>query len=66
MTDILIRNEGNIVQFIPQNDDAWAFIQENVGYEFWQVFGQTLCVDHLFAEGLVDLLVDYGYEVGEG
>jgi hypothetical protein len=65
MADYLVRNEGSIVQFVPQNEDAQNFLNENVGFEHWQIFGESLCVDHNSAEGLIGFLLGYGYDIEE-
>ncbi len=63
MADYLVRDAGSIVQIIPQNEDAQNFLNENVGYEHWQIFGEALCVDYRSAEGLIGFLLGYGYQV---
>ena len=65
MTDYVVRNEGSIVQFLPKTEDAKNFLNENVGFERWQIFGESLCVDHRFAEGLIGFLLAHGYDIEE-
>jgi hypothetical protein len=54
MTDLTVRNEGTIVQIIPNTLLARNWISENVQSEGWQWLGMTLCVDHRMAGPLLE------------
>ena len=65
MPDVLIRNEGTIIQIIPETEAAKEWIDENVHSEPWQWLGPTLCVDHRMAGPLIEGMADAGLELAE-
>lgn len=61
--DIRIIDQGSIVQFMPLTDDGAAFLQHSLDHEGWQWMGRSLCVDHRFANGVIELAVAEGLEI---
>ena len=64
MADFDIIDHGTLVGFKPLNDEAQAWMDENVQSESWQFFGHSLMVDHRMAQGLVDLIEEEGFTYG--
>ena len=58
--DVVIKNEGTVWAFTAQTSRAKQFIDENVQTESWQWLGKSLVVEHRYAQGLIDLLIEEG------
>ena len=52
--DVLVRDEGTIIMLSPQTAEAQAWIDEKVQAESWQFLGKALCVDHRFADAILE------------
>ena len=63
MVDFQINDQGSIVGFTPLTEAAQAFLDDNVEYEPWQIMGNTLWVDHRYADDLRDGIVADGLMV---
>mgnify|MGYP001563717697 CR=1 FL=1 len=61
---MLINDEGSIVQFCPEGDLEYEWLEANVEAEGWQWLGRTLCVDARMAGGLVEVVQSGGWEIG--
>lgn len=61
--DVLCQHSGSLVIFEPQNEEARAWIDENVETEPWQWMGLCLVVDWLYAGDLYEGLWDAGFVV---
>jgi len=62
--DVRITGLGaSIVQFHLLTDAAKDFVEGEVQTEGWQIMGQALCVDTRFADGLRELMLEYGLDV---
>jgi hypothetical protein len=58
--DVLVRNEGTVFLFNPLTARAKEWIEENVQIETYQWFGSTLVVEHRYAWGLAEGMLDEG------
>ena len=63
LPDVTVRDEGTIVQFIPNSDAARAWFKENVQAEGWQWMGPALCVDARPAQDLAQRLEEEGFTI---
>lgn len=54
MADFNVNDCGSIVQITPMTEQASEWVDENVHTEAWQWLGASLCVDHRFADELLD------------
>lgn len=61
--DVYVGNEGSVFTFQPATDTARQWIDENVEAEGWQWLGNTLVVDHRFAQDLAQGMIDAGLVV---
>jgi hypothetical protein len=61
--DVHIVNHGSIVTFLPCSQAAKDWIKENVHAENHQWLGANLCVEHRFAEALIEALQAEGLVV---
>lgn len=61
--DVEIDDCGGIVRITPQTDAGNEWIDENVQSEGWQWMGNSLCVDHRFADNLISGMQGHGLEV---
>lgn len=61
--DFTIRDEGTIVQFIPNTDAAKEWLDAHVASEEWQWLGRGLCVEHRYAPMLRDKITEDGFTV---
>ncbi len=62
--DVRITGWGaSVVQFHLLTKAARDFVNENVEAEGWQWLGRALCVDHGYADGLRELMLDNGLGV---
>ncbi len=61
--DFAISDQGTVVLFKPLSASAKAWIDNNVAYESWQMFGSALAVDHRYAQGLYDGIINDGMTV---
>lgn len=62
--DFEVNDEGTIVQIIPVSQTAKDWIDENVESEGWQWLGRALCIDHRYAEDIIDGMLSEGLEMG--
>jgi hypothetical protein len=58
--DILVANAGSVFTFCPLTTRAKEWISENVQTESWQWLGATLVVEHRYAWGLAEGMLDEG------
>jgi hypothetical protein len=63
MTDITIENHGSIARFVPLTEEGREFLTSEVSAEPWQWFGNGLCVEWRYAEGLAEAAQDSGLTV---
>jgi len=64
MCDVRVENEGSIIVFEAQNEDALRVMDETLATEGWQWMGRyRLCVDHRMAAGVAQVLLNEGLEV---
>ena len=61
--DIKIDNEGSIIVITPLTSEARIWIDENCNIESWQWIGESLAIDHRFAENIILGLADAGFNV---
>ncbi|APU88949.1 hypothetical protein Rctr197k_150 [Virus Rctr197k] len=52
--DLLVRDEGTVVQFTPVTDAARRWVKEHLVSEGWQWLGVSLVVQHQYAEAIID------------
>lgn len=60
MADVEIRNEGSIMLFVPNTDEAHDWLQEHTDGQW---FGNALVVEPRYAGPLAEGLVDAGLSV---
>jgi hypothetical protein len=65
MKDFAFINQGTLIQIVPKNDNATKWLKENLQTESWQWFGNTLCVEPRYAEGIEEMIEDSYEEVLE-
>jgi hypothetical protein len=53
MVDLLIRDEGSVVGFEPQTEAGRTWVDENMAYDSWQVFGGAIWVEHRLAPAII-------------
>jgi hypothetical protein len=63
MADVVVRNEGTVVMFTPLTREAKIFIKLKVDAEPYQFMGESLVVEHRFAESLIVGMQDDGLDV---
>jgi len=61
MADFTVRDEGSIILFTPNTAAAKAWLEDNVS-EDAMYFGPALCVEHRFAENLLEGICEAGYD----
>ena len=61
--DVHIINSGSIVTFYPCSKAAKDWLHENVAAEPFQWFGGNLCVEHRYADDLINALIAEGLSV---
>ena len=64
-SDVLARDEGTIVEFMPVSRAAKQWFNKNVQSESWQWLGDWLCVDHRVAPDLIAGLEEDGLVVAK-
>jgi hypothetical protein len=57
---MIIRNEGTVVVFSPEDEVEKLWIADHVESEDWQWFGQSLTVDHRYADDLEEYIREAG------
>ncbi len=63
MVDLEYRDEGTVVVLRPVTEAAQAWIDENIISEGWQWLGNTLAVDHRYADAVLNGAQDAGLVV---
>lgn len=63
MTDVSVSDHGAIVLFRPISPPAMVWFEDSVEAAASQWLGGALAVDHRYAQGLLDALVDDGFTV---
>ena len=63
MPDFEIRNEGTVFTVTPLTLAGREWLDANVESEGWQWLGRSLVVDHRYAGGLVEAILESGLEV---
>jgi len=63
VSDFRIENHGSIVVVQPLTPEATAWVEENVPTEPWQWLGGGLCVEHRYAEAIVEGIGEDGLNV---
>jgi hypothetical protein len=58
--DVLVANEGTVFLFNPLTPAAHDWFNDNVQSEPWQWFDATLVVEHRYAWGLAEGMLDAG------
>jgi hypothetical protein len=58
--DVLVANAGTVFTFCPLNAKAKSWIDDNVASESYQWLGRTLVVEHRYAWGLAEGMIDAG------
>jgi hypothetical protein len=64
--DFRIEDHGSIVVVQPLTPQAGEWIEENVPTEPWQWLGGGLCVEHRYAEPLIEGIVEDGLSLAFG
>lgn len=62
--DIKIVDEGSVILFVPKNDEAKTWMNENLQVEGWQRLGDNIAVDHRSAGIIIEALEDNGFTLG--
>jgi hypothetical protein len=62
--DLTVIDEGTIVQFIPKTEAGRTFLHQMLHTEPWQWLGNTLCIDHRMAQGVIDGAENEGLRIG--
>jgi hypothetical protein len=60
--DVRVRNEGSLFLFLPLTEQASAWIEDNVSKDA-TYFGDALVVEHRYARGLAQGMLDDGLVV---
>ena len=63
MPDVLVRDEGTIVLLQPCSEEAKGWLSENTVTESWQWWGPSLCVEHRYADDIIEAMREAGLEV---
>jgi hypothetical protein len=58
--DVLVANAGTVFAFCPLTTRAKGWIDENVQTESYQWLGNVLVVEHRYAWGLAEGMIDSG------
>jgi hypothetical protein len=61
--DVNVSRSGSIFVFDLNTEAAESWVEDNVQTESWQWLGGRLCVDHGFADALVQGMQDAGLVV---
>lgn len=61
VTDFYVMNNGYIIIFTPDTKRAADWLNSNVQSESWQWLGNALCVEHRYADGLIELIKENGF-----
>lgn len=61
--DFTVVDHGSIVQFFFNTPEAKEFIDNNVELEGWQFMGKSFNVDHRYAEGLINGIMNDGLTI---
>lgn len=62
--DVIVNDQGTVVLFVLENENARAFINENVHLESWQWLGDAaFAVDHRYADALIEGMQEDGLTV---
>ena len=62
-SDVIVENHGSLFVIQPLTAAGREWIEENVQSEPYQWLGGGLCVEHRFAAGLVNGMIDAGLKV---
>jgi hypothetical protein len=62
--DLTVIDEGTIFQFIPKTEAGRIFLHETLHTEPWQWLGNTLCIDHRMAQGVIGGAENEGLRIG--
>lgn len=63
--DILVNDQGSIVMLTPISPEAREWISQYVAFESWQWFGGSLCVEHGYADDLIEGMQAEGLTVAQ-
>jgi len=63
MADIRVENHGTIARFVPLTENGREFLTSEVQSEGWQWFGNGLCIEPRYADGLIAACEENGLEV---
>jgi hypothetical protein len=63
--DFTAENHGSVVLFRPVSTRAARWVEDNVPLEGWQWLGHAFAVDHRCALGLLEGIVEAGFDVRE-
>jgi hypothetical protein len=61
--DFEMQNMGSVVWFLPLTDEARRVMDEEMGLESWQMWGEGFVVDRNLVPNLIDALHDNGLMV---
>jgi hypothetical protein len=61
--DFEMQNMGSVVWFLPLTDEARRVMDEEMGLESWQMWGEGFVVDRNLVPNLMDALHDNGLMV---
>jgi len=61
--DIVIINEGSLILFVPQTDEARTWLQENTDNESSWLGAHTLCCEPRYAAGLAEGITEAGFTI---
>lgn len=66
MSDFNIINNGSVVGFLANTDEAQDWIRDNVASEDWQWLGNVLWCDHRAGQELAVVLACEGFDIKVG
>ncbi len=61
--DVTVHDGGTIFMFELNTEAARAWVQENVSLEAWQWMGDAFVVEHRYAGGLAEGMIEHGLRV---
>lgn len=61
--DFKIHDEGTIVQVWPLTSGARTWFENSFEVQPYQHMGDSICIDHRFANDVIALMVDNGFNI---
>lgn len=60
---MLVQDEGTIVLLTPTTPEEMAWLSDNCDAPAWSWLGNSLAVDHRFAQDILDALGEHGFDL---